>query len=143
MRILFALSASVVLVACSPHASTAGDADAATVQLLPDPEGGVPTWDGWTEEFMRDYCVQCHNPSAPCSGSGCHPTNGVLPDFRLEATVVGFAPMIRCGVAVQQDPAWQCGATATEQFPVNEGNNPIPTDDERNLIVEWVDAGCP
>jgi hypothetical protein len=128
--------------------SSAGDAGAdvdvdAEVVLLPDPDGGVVDWTGWAGMFVQDYCVQCHNPAAPCSGSGCHPTNGELPDFRLRASVVSFSPTIRCGVAVTQDPSWDCGSTVPMQFPVEQGGNPLPTDDQRALLVGWIDAGCP
>jgi hypothetical protein len=131
--------------ACSPHASLAVDTDSGDAEpvLLTDPDGGAVDWNGWAGEFVRDYCVQCHNPAAPCSGSQCHPTAGPLPDFRLHETLVSLAPEIRCGVAVQQDPAWNCGAITAKQFPVDMGGNPLPTDEQRELIVDWVDAGCP
>lgn len=140
--------ACLASVACSSHPDTAstsdgGDAGPAPPVPLPDPGDGGVEWNGWAGDFVRAYCVQCHNPAAPCSGSGCHPTNGDLPDFRLRDTVVSFAPTMRCGVAVAQDPAWNCGATRSEQFPVEQGGNPLPTDDQRALFVEWVDAGCP
>ena len=110
--------------------------------LLPYPDAGVE-WDGWAGEFVADYCVQCHSPTAPCTGSGCHPSAGVLPDFRLRADVVPLAPMIQCGIAVQQDPAWQCGGITLEEFPLYTGSNALPTNEQRDLMVGWVDAGCP
>jgi hypothetical protein len=112
--------------------------------LLPYPaDGGLVEWDGWAGEFVTDYCVECHNPAAPCTGSGCHPSAGALPDFRIHSTVAGFGPMVRCGISVTQDPAWQCGATTPEEFPVAGGSNPLPSDEQRGIMVGWVDAGCP
>jgi hypothetical protein len=54
-----------------------------------------------------------------------------------------MAPQMRCGVAVHQDPAWNCAAITAEKFPVDMGGNPLPTDEQRDLFVGWVDAGCP
>ncbi len=102
-------------------------------------------WDGWAGAFVTEYCVQCHNPAATsCLGSGCHPSNGPVPDFRLHSNVVAYAPMIRCGVSVRQDPAWSCSsAIPAEKFPVDAGTNPLPSDAERAIFVGWIDAGCP
>jgi hypothetical protein len=113
------------------------------VVLLPYPDGGEVEWDGWAGGFVNDYCVQCHNPSAPCTGSGCHPSAGAIPDFQTKSGVVSLAPTIRCGISIQQDPAWNCGATAPESFPVSQGNNPLPTDEQRDLVAAWIEAGCP
>jgi hypothetical protein len=141
------LTAAAAVAACSPHGG-GGTADGgidvdAEVALLPDPDGGA-TWDDWTAVFVQDYCVQCHNPNAGCGGTNCHPANGPLPDFRIRSAVVGWAPMIRCGIATQQDPAWQCpGTIGPMQFPVEQDGNPLPTDDERGIVVAWIDAGCP
>ena len=83
-----------------------GDGGGETV-LLPDPDGGVVAWDGWAGEFITDYCVSCHSPSASCFASGCHtPGDPRTPDFRQKAYIVADSPMIRCGIAVTQQPAW-------------------------------------
>ena len=131
--------------ACSPHSTTSSNDTDAEVVLLPDPpDGAAVTWDDWTALFVQDYCVQCHNPNAGCGGANCHPSNGTLPDFRIKNTVVGYAPLIRCGIATQQDPSWQCpGSIAPYQFPVEQDGNPLPTDDQRGLVLDWIDAGCP
>ncbi len=99
-------------------------------------------WDGWAGTFVEDYCVSCHNPAAPCLGSECHAV-GELPDFHVRAQVVALAPIIRCGISVNQDPSWSCGSTPAEEFPKNGGSNPFPTDEQRGIVVGWVDAGCP
>lgn len=134
--------ALTALTGCPPHAP-ADPGPGAQVVLLPYPaDGGAVEWDGWAGTFVTDYCVQCHSPTAPCTGSGCH-TAGELPDFTQKNDFVGFAPIIRCGISVQQDPSWSCGGTAAESFPINGGDNPFPTDEQRDLMVGWVDAGCP
>jgi hypothetical protein len=142
--LVFGLAVALVLEACAPHANVVQDAgDGGEVVLLPYPDGGTVTWDGWAGAFVADYCVQCHSPSAPCGGSGCHPGAGELPDFRQQPAVVAFAHTIQCGICVTQDPSWQCTGITPEEFPVNEGNNPLPTNEQRALVVDWVEAGCP
>ena len=142
-RILLVTTAMLATLAMScsaPHPSMTapGPPDAQSV-VLPPPDGGPVTWDGWAGAFVQDYCVQCHNPASPCSNGTCH----ALPDFRQQATVAGLAPAIRCGVATAQDPAWDCGSVAPEQFPVSGGGNAMPTDEQRAALVAWIDAGCP
>ena len=112
--------------------------------LLPFPDDGGLTWDGWTAAFVRDYCVECHEPTAPCGGSGCHQAGDpALFDLHDESAVIARAGIIQCGIATQQDPSWSCGSTAPETFPVENGGNPLPTDAQRALVVSWIDAGCP
>jgi hypothetical protein len=138
--------AALALAGCGPHPSqdpTSSPQPGQQVVLLPyPPDGGAVDWDDWAGTFVADYCVQCHNPGAPCLGSGCH-TAGQLPDFRQQSDVVSFALTIRCGISVQQDPSWGCGGTAPETFPINSGSNPFPTDEQRDIVVGWIDAGCP
>ena len=124
---------------------TSGDDGGGEVVLIPyPPDGGVVEWDGWAGEFVTDYCVQCHSPSASCFGSGCHtPGDPRTPDFHQKAAIVADAPLIQCGIAVRQALDWDCGATAPESFPVSNGGNPMPTDEQRGLMVGWIDAGCP
>ncbi len=135
----------VALAACSPHAPSVAQEGGGEVVLLPYPtDGGVVEWDGWAGAFVTDYCVQCHSPTAPCFGSGCHtPSDPRTPDFEQKSAVVTLAPLIRCGISVSQATSWDCGTTPPEAFPVSDGNNPMPTDEQRTLMVGWIDAGCP
>jgi hypothetical protein len=112
--------------------------------LLPfPPDGGTVTWDGWAGPFVRDYCVQCHNPQAPCFASGCH-TQGDprTPDFQEKSAVVMNASLIRCGISVTQPAAWSC-TVPPETYPLFGGQNALPTDEQRALVAGWIDAGCP
>jgi hypothetical protein len=118
------------------------------VQLADPPDGGVVDWDGWAGEFVTDYCVGCHSPAAPCFGSGCHsqsPGSSVPSplDFTQKSVFVANAPLIRCGISVEQQASWSCGSTPLEEFPLNEGSNPMPTDEQRAIMVAWISAGCP
>jgi hypothetical protein len=134
------------LFACSPTDSNHfGDGGVGEeIVLLPFPDDGGLTWDAWTGAFVRDYCVECHSPSAPCGGSGCHSAGDpALFDFHDETQVIARAPTIQCGIATQQDPSWNCGSTAPKTFPLENGGNPLPTDPQRALVVQWIDAGCP
>jgi hypothetical protein len=130
--------------ACGPSKPHVQGGPGQVIVLLPDPDDGGLTWDAWAGAFVRDYCVACHSPTAPCGGSGCHAAGDpVLVDFHDEPTVVSRSAMIRCGIAAQQDPSWSCGSIAPKTFPVENGGNPLPTDDQRALVVSWIDAGCP
>jgi len=133
---------AAVGVACSPAPDPN---EGNVVVLLPYPDdAGEVTWDGWAGAFVRDYCLECHQPSAPCStGSNCHtPGDPVLFDFHDESAFVSRSAMIRCGIAAQQDPSWNCGSTTPKEFPIL-GQNPLPTDEQRGIMVGWIDAGCP
>ena len=133
------LFVALFVCACGP-----GDDTSKEVVLLPYPDAaGEVTWDGWAGAFVRDYCVECHQPSAPCGGNGCHVAGDpVLFDFHDESAVVSRAQAIQCGIAVQQDPSWSCSGVSAKEFPV-VGQNPLPTDEQRGIMVGWIDAGCP
>jgi hypothetical protein len=136
---------ALALGACAPH-SDAGALDGGTVEvLLPYPsDGGAVTWDGWAGAFVRDYCVQCHNPAAPCFGSGCHTAGDPrTPNYQEKSEFVAEAQTIRCGISVAQQASWQCGSTAPKTFPKFLGQNPLPADEQRDIMVGWIDAGCP
>jgi hypothetical protein len=142
-RVALLLLLGGALGACSPSPHSNGQGQ--EVVLLPFPDdGGTVTWDGWAGAFVRDYCVECHSPTAPCGGSGCHATGDpVLFDLHDESAVTARAATIQCGIATQQDPSWNCGSVGTKAFPVENGGNPLPTDPQRALVVGWIEAGCP
>jgi len=140
MRVGTLALVAALVVGCSPAAPPEQE-----VVLLPYPEdGGSVSWDGWAGTFVLDYCVECHQPSAPCGGSGCHqPGDPALFDFHQQSAVVQRAPVIQCGISVQQDPTWDCGTTPPKAFPILGMGNPLPTDEQRGIMVDWLDAGCP
>jgi hypothetical protein len=120
------------------------DGGGEVVLLAYPPDGGVVEWDGWAGDFVTAYCVQCHSPTAPCFGSGCHSQGDPrTPSFEQKSAVVTLAPTIQCGISVTQSASWSCGATAPETFPIYTGDNPLPTDEQRELVVGWIEAGCP
>ncbi len=139
MQVTRLFVAMALLTACSPSSPQGKE-----VVLLPFPDdAGAVTWDGWAGAFVRDYCVECHQPSAPCGGNGCHaPGDPALFDFHDKDAFVSRAPVIRCGIATVQDPSWDCGATQPKKYPI-VGENPLPVDEQRDIMVGWIDAGCP
>ena len=98
---------------------------------------GGDTWTNWASPtFFQAYCTSCHS----AGGEGDPASSGY--DWTQYADVVTDANLIRCGVAVVQDPAWHCPDTiVAEQFPI--GNGPHPSDADRDRLVSWIDAGLP
>jgi hypothetical protein len=99
--------------------------------------GGGDTWSNWASpNFFQLYCIGCHTPG----GEG-DPSGGL--DFSTYQDVSTNAALIRCGVAVSQDPSWNCGqdSIVAEQFPIGDGAKPTST--ERTRLVAWIDAGLP
>jgi hypothetical protein len=96
-------------------------------------DGGADTWRNYAQCFFSSYCVSCHPNQSASSAQ----------DFSHYSQVQQYAPIIRCGVSVQQDPSWACSTlsfpTSAKQFPV--GNGPKPDDATRNRLVAWIDAG--
>jgi hypothetical protein len=84
------------------------------------------TWSNTVSALFVTYCVDCHSTSPK--------------DYTDYSEVINWEDKIRCGVAptTQSD----CGSwPPANQFPVGPG--PFPTIDERQLIVDWIDAGMP
>lgn len=115
----------------------------------PDPagDGGAVTWADWVSGFSNVYCVACHNPQAPCGGSGCHipsnpQVNALLFDLREKSSWLERAATIRCGIVVTQDPAWNCDVPP-ETYPKTGAGLPLPTDEGRAVVAEWFEAGSP
>lgn len=151
MRAPILLFSSLVLaVACSSSSSSppsdktdsgsatndtgsTGNPDGSTDTTLPDGSTTADTWDNFAHDFITKYCIECHNA-----------TDKTGRDFTVRATVAANASAIRCGVAATKQSG--CGSfPPPRQFPINDatGSNPKPTDDERNRIVAWIDAGMP
>ncbi len=111
----------VCLTACGPETQeTPDDTDSGDAEVAAD------TWDNFASEFMATYCVECH-ATAP-------------KDFADPDQVAAFAETIRCGTASATLPDCSGWPPAT-QFPV--GSGPVPTDEERDRLTAWIDAGMP
>ena len=87
------------------------------------------TWNSFAMGFMAAYCVECHTAGDPQGR-----------DYTLYAEVVEEAGTIRCGVTPVALP--DCtGFPPPGQFPV--GNGAMPSESERQRLVDWIDAGLP
>jgi hypothetical protein len=93
--------------------------------------GGNDTWTDYASGFFKSYCTECHNPQ-----------DSTGRDFNVQAKVEAEKSIVRCGVAVTQDPSWSCAPSpVAKQFPI--GSGPKPSDAERARIVAWISAGTP
>lgn len=115
----------------------------------PDPssDAGPVSWNGWVSGFSNVYCVACHNPDAPCGGSGCHTpgdpqVNALLFDLREKSSWVARAATIHCGIVAVQPTSWNCDVPA-ETYPRAAAGFPLPTGSARAVVSDWIEAGCP
>jgi hypothetical protein len=70
----------------------------------------------------------------------CHGAGNPNRDYTLREQVVRDTEHIRCGVAVEKQEG--CGDwPPPSQFPI--GGGPHPTEDERDRLVAWLEAGAP
>ncbi len=99
--------------------------------------GGADTFTTWASpDFFQLYCVSCHSAGHEGDPSGSNLDWTTFSDVQLNSND------IRCGVAVTQDPSWQCPSSiVAEQFPI--GNGPHPSDLDRIRLVAWINAGAP
>ncbi len=83
------------------------------------------TWETFGENFFATYCVECHS--------------GGRRDYRTIDDVMRDQDRIRCGTS---DVALaDCSSPPPRQFPI--GSGPSPSDEERQRLVAWIDAGLP
>ena len=114
----------------------------------PEPrDGSAVTWDDWVSGFSSYYCAACHNAQASCSSGQCHvPTDPALYalvfDTQQKSAWAERASIIQCGIAATQAPGAACNVPP-ETFPKMAQGAPLPPDDERAILVNWLAAGCP
>lgn len=134
MRASLLLASVLSMVACSSSSAPSGsstDADSGSGTSGGDSGASGDTWANYAAGFFTTYCTSCHN-SNDSTGR----------DFTVQAIVLQNKVAMRCGVAVTQDPSWNCAASpVAKQFPI--GTGPKPTDAERDRIVAWISAGEP
>jgi hypothetical protein len=131
-----------------PFADTAPPYEPADASYLDPADGGAVTWESWVSGFSNVYCVACHNPQAPCGGSGCHSPSdpqvyALSFDMREKSSWTSRSATIKCGIVVQQDPSWSCGDTTPETYPKMAAGYPLPSADGRATVAAWIEAGCP
>jgi hypothetical protein len=94
-----------------------------------DAPAAADTWGSFAMGFFATYCVECHQD----------PVTVGRRDYRTIDHVRRDMARIRCGVAPTTAPG--CTAPAPRMFPIGDG--PFPSDDERQRLVDWIDAGLP
>ncbi|HZS38103.1 MAG TPA: hypothetical protein VFF06_14800 [Polyangia bacterium] len=127
----YALAFALFLSSCGGEC--AGDPCGGPFDLSTAPSdlAGAPatTYSNFAQNFFATYCVRCH----PAAGESAR-------DFTKLAVIQTNAHDIMCGVSPTA-LAGCSGNPAPAQFPI--GNGPFPSDDERNRLVAWIQAGLP
>jgi peroxiredoxin len=92
-----------------------------------DPDDAVPTWSAEISRIVQRRCQECHRP-------------GQLAPFPLldYDDAIGWAETIREVVALGRMPPWNANP-AYGRF----ANDLRLSDDEKQQIIQWVDAGGP
>lgn len=138
------LTLSLASCTAGGHTPLAQEPPDAEPPELPD---GAVTWEAWVSPFSIYYCVPCHSPTAPCGGAGCHsPSDPAVEalqfDMHDKSSWTARAATIHCGIVVTQDPAWNCNVPP-ENYPKMAPGLPLPTDEARGVVADWLEAGCP
>lgn len=108
--------------------SSTGDTDGSSDSSTTAAAG--PTWENFGATFFESYCLECH-------GAGDEQGR----DYSTLAGVMTELAPIRCGTGPASDPPTGCeGEPPAEQFPIGDT---LPTEAERIMLVEWIDAGAP
>lgn len=116
------------LAGCAAQAPNDGSDSAADSATGFDCSSDPTVWDCDVQTFFADYCVECHDASPR--------------DFREYDDVVTDAVNTRCGVAPSTNAPVDCATwPPPEQFPI--GSGPKPSTEDRQMIVDWIDAGMP
>src|SRR5437899_1290000 len=100
---------------------------------MPDPNVDAalppPTWNNFAQGFFTTYCTGCHNAS------------DTLHDFTQFSQIQRDSMLIACGVNPGPTPLTTCTSSSPQpkMFPI--GSGPYPSDDARNRLVQWIEAG--
>jgi hypothetical protein len=94
------------------------------------------TWESFAKGFFEAYCVSCHNDD--------NRGDATRDQHKLEV-VIAEKDAIACGVSKSQADWTARGCTSdmpsSRQFPA--GSGPAPSDEERDRLLAWIDAGTP
>lgn len=99
----------------------AGPPATATHTSCPDGGTGLD-WVGFAAPFFETYCHRCHGAILTTAD-----------DFATEASVRRLAPWIDAMAAIGPDHA-------NREMPLEP---PVPTDEERRRLGEWLACGAP
>lgn len=123
-------------------AATAGDGGAGGSAGM-DNSGGTggmeqpagDTWENYASGFMSQFCVSCHNDDNAGEASR---------DYHQLSNVMGESAEIACGLSKSEEDWSARGCTGfppARQFPVGDGDK--PSDEDRDRLIAWIDAGLP
>jgi hypothetical protein len=94
------------------------------------------TWANFAQAFMVKYCISCHNDDR---------AGDATRDYNMLSVIIREKVDIACGTAKSQAERTKrncpTNAPRANQFP--PGSGPKPTDDERDRLLRWIDAGTP
>lgn len=89
-------------------------------------DASVDDWESFAQPFFETYCLRCHHSSLPA---------GEMRQFAPVDLNFDDPAVIRDnGARIRR---------AVGEFEFMPPNNPLPTDDERDRLVAWIDAGMP
>lgn len=123
--VLAAAAIAGVASGCSPD-QPLPDERLASVRAAPCDD---VTYQGFAAEFFVRYCLPCHNAHLEGDLARLDAPTGI--NFNTLSDVRAFQGRIRLRAGVQGDmpPRW---------LPL-----PRPTDEERLLLIRWIDCGTP
>lgn len=112
---------------CAGDASVLGPA---TETECP-PSGTTLTYETFGRAFVTDYCVECHDSAK--SGTA----RKGAPAFHDFDTLIGVKQ-----VADHVDQVAGFGPAAMNMSMPPSGDRPFPTDEEREMLAEWIACGA-
>lgn len=110
---------------CTPDAPlSAGELDAAR-----EIECGQSTYENFAARFFHDYCLHCHNEQLVGDVTRTDAPTGI--NFNTLEQIRGYQRRIRLRAGEQGD-------MPPRLLPV-----PHPSEEERKLLIRWLDCGAP
>jgi uncharacterized membrane protein len=90
---------------------------------------GDVTYQNFAADFFGRYCLRCHNEQLIGDVNRFDAPTGI--NFNTLSDVRGFQARIRLRAGIQGD-------MPPKLLPI-----PQPTDDERMMLIRWIDCGTP
>lgn len=115
-----------------------GGSPTPTETVCPTPDPNTVTYDNFGQQFMADYCLQCHTETLPRSQRNGAP---LFHDFDDLIGILQVANHIdeQAGIgpaaANHFMPPARCPSTPGGPLAID---CPQPTDDERRQLAEWI-----
>lgn len=104
---------------------------ACDVSQTQDSAAEGPTWNADIAPLVASRC------------GGCHTSGGIGPSFDTYADAGPMAAAMAAAVASGQMPPWDAIETDECQRRLPLANDPSLSDDEKDLLARWAEAGAP